>query len=569
MSDNNNNKRKDFDNKNLPDSKKRKLSHTDDKYKEEILDRVHTLNTIYITLLDSIWNIKKYNYYENIYRNEEYDLITLLRKNNYSERYIDKYLNHRFKKLPLDYIDNTEDMQLFLNRGKKFIYEVTDNSTDEDSDQETETDEDEDDKGYNPYQEAAKGLINEIFGVPLNKNNNSNQKDDSMTILIKKNNSLNKKEKEKLLNENKKINEIMNNRIPDRLKILQLNIPIEIKVELFEKLNRLENDIHEDHKTREWVNQVLKIPFGKYSSLPIKNTNDSNEISGFLKTFHNCLDNAIYGQKKVKESLIEIITKWITNKNDGKGKCIAIQGPAGVGKTSLIREGLSKALNRSFCSFSLAGVSDENYLTGFPFTYEGSTCGRFARMLIESKCMNPIIFMDELDKVDTKRSMSVYNKLIEVTDFSQNHEIEDHYFGSNIKLDMSQCIFVFSLNHLDLIDPILKDRLEVIQLGGFDVKDKIVIAKNYLIPKELVNYNDKYEFDDKIVKYIIKKIDKEQGVRNLQRAIEQIMRKLNVLKYYNKTSYSGKHKLKITEKLVNILLKDDKPIDEIILRMYN
>ena len=106
-------------------------------------------------------------------------------------------------------------------------------------------------------------------------------------------------------------------------------------------------------------------------------------------------------------------------------------------------------------------------------------------------------------------------------------------------------------------------------MGGFETNEKIVIAKNYLIPKELVNYNDRYEFDDKIIKYIIRKIDKEQGVRNLQRAIEQIMRKLNVLKYYDKTSYSGKHKLKITEKLVNVLLKDDKPINEIILRMYN
>ena len=81
--------------------------------------------------------------------------------------------------------------------------------------------------------------------------------------------------------------------------------------------------------------------------------------------------------------------------------------------------------------------------------------------------------MDELDKVDTKRSMSIYNKLIELTDFSQNHEIEDHYFGSNIKLDLSQCIFVFSLNHINLVDPILRDRLEVITVKGFDRKDKI------------------------------------------------------------------------------------------------
>ena len=176
--------------------------------------------------------------------------------------------------------------------------------------------------------------------------------------------------------------------------------------------------------------------------LKIKDISKTEDVKTFITDFHNTLNKAIYGQHKVKETLIEIITKWATSGSE-KGNCIAISGPPGVGKTSIVREGLAKALNRPFCSFSLAGVSDENYLTGFPYTYEGAACGRFARMLMDTGCMNPIIFMDELDKGDTKRSMSVYNKLNELTDFSQNHEIEDHYFGSHIKLDLSQCIFVF------------------------------------------------------------------------------------------------------------------------------
>jgi ATP-dependent Lon protease len=199
-------------------------------------------------------------------------------------------------------------------------------------------------------------------------------------------------------------------------------------------------------------------------------------------------------------------------------------------------------------------------------------------MLMETGCMNPIIFLDEVDKVDVKRSLSVFNKLIEITDFSQNHEIEDYYFGGNIKLDLSKCIFIFSLNNIDNVDPILKDRLEVIKVDGFNNKDKLEIAKSYLVPSELKNYDFQVEFSDNNLRYIINKLNDEKGVRNLKRVIEIIMRKINVLRYHNqnKLSYYIKdfkimnNKLIMNNKMIDKLLKDTgEKINPIILRMYS
>jgi ATP-dependent Lon protease len=174
--------------------------------------------------------------------------------------------------------------------------------------------------------------------------------------------------------------------------------------------------------------------------------------------------------------------------------------------------------------------------------------------------------------------MSVYNKLIEITDFSQNHEIEDYYFGGNIKLDLSQCIFIFSLNNIYNVDPILKDRLEIIKVDGFNNKDKLEISKKYLIPRELSNYNFEVVFTDDNLRYIINQTKSEKGVRNLKRIIETLIRKINVLRYYNNKniSYFMKNfeivdnKLIMNNRMIDKLLKDrTNKIDPIILKMYN
>jgi len=538
-------------------SKKRKL--TKENSNDDLLDilkaKAQVLNHTYLKLLDYTHSSKKYSQYENMYRNEEMDIVSLLKKEMCFPEFMNKEhigLNHVFRILPLDKV-NKKDLE-------DIVEDIGDeDSIDEDSDLESST-------GYDPI-EDAKNMLEKFFKMDDVEDPNTCDK------LIEKSN-LQKTEKDKLMAEYEKIKELRKSHLPDKLKVLQMEIPLIVKSEILEKMELLDSSPQDDVKARDWIRQIMKIPFGNYSPSPIENKKDNKQVKKFLEDLHKTLDDAIYGQNNVKETLIEIITKWATS-GSTKGNCIAINGPPGVGKTSIVREGLAKALNRPFCSFSLAGVSDENYLTGFPFTYEGATCGRFARMLMDTGCMNPIIFMDELDKVDTKRSMSVYNKLIELTDFSQNHEIEDHYFGSHIKLDLSQCIFVFSLNDINNVDPILRDRLEVINVKGFERNEKIKIAKEFLIPRQMKDFGVDYKFSEDIIKHIIMRVKNEEGVRNLQRGISKILRKLNVLQYYNnkKLSYKmkdfNKKKLKITTALIDILLKDEEKPNQILLKMYS
>lgn len=379
-------------------------------------------------------------------------------------------------------------------------------------------------------------------------------------------------EKEIIKNLYEKIQNINNVKMPLKIKVLTSHLPIKTKAMVIKKLEMFERsmDSNDGKKFDQWIESLLKIPFNKFSELPISNKSTNSEIGIFLDNFYNNLDNAIYGQKKVKQTLTETVAKWIINPST-KGHAIAIVGPPGVGKTSIVRNGLAKGLNRPFCSLSLAGMHDESYLSGFAMTYEGSQEGRISKMLMNSDCMNPIIFMDELDKVDVNRNgMGVMNKLMEITDFSQNHEFEDLYF-QDVKLDLSKCIFVFSLNYLENVDPILKDRLEIIRVDGFKPKEKVKIALDYLIPSELKQFGfskDDIIFDKKIIRYIIMQIEDEEGVRKLKEAINKICRKINMLRFTKEnTEFNNIFELPITitQKIVDkILTRPDKPF----LNMY-
>ena len=403
---------------------------------------------------------------------------------------------------------------------------------------------------------------------------------DDDNLIQKPQSNLTELEKKKIKETELQIKEINDKSIPERIKILLSDIPIKTKAIIIKKLElleSLENSGSEYKKLREWIDNILKIPFGKYCSFDLSKKDDYKIIGNRLCNIKEILNKAVYGHEQVKEALVELVAKWVSNP-PSKGHALAIVGPAGVGKTSLFREGLAKALSRPFCSFSLAGLSDESYLSGFAHTYEGSDFGRICRMLTEANCMNPIIFMDELDKIDTSRhGLSVVNKIIEIIDFSQNHEYEDMYFG-NIKIDLSRVLFVFSLNYLENIDPILKDRLEIIKVNGFENKEKVEILKHYVIPKELEQINltkNDIIFPEKILIHILRKIRKEEGIREAKRAIQIIIRKINLLQYINDadkkkmfTYYSKRITLPITitEKLVSKLLKEEPSPD--FLRLY-
>jgi len=465
-------------------------------------------------------------------------------------------------------------------------------SSDDDDDDILIIDDESVDTNKKNYKDINRTLLEDILRTKLRSSiekqmalNFSKQKKmlseyDDDNLIPKPTSNLTELEKKKIKETELQIKEINDKSIPEKIKILLSDIPIQTKAIIIKKLElleSLENSGSEYKKLREWIDNILKIPFGKYCSFDLSKKNDYKIIVDRLCNIKEILNKAVYGHEQVKEALVELVAKWVSNP-PSKGHALAIVGPAGVGKTSLFREGLAKALSRPFCSFSLAGLSDESYLSGFAHTYEGSDFGRICRMLTETDCMNPIIFMDELDKIDTTRhGSSVVNKLIEIIDFSQNHEYEDMYFG-NIKIDLSRVLFVFSLNYLENIDPILKDRLEIIKVNGFENKEKIEILKHYVIPKELEQINltkNDIIFPENTLIHILRKIRKEDGIREAKRAIQIIIRKINLLQYINDadkkkmfTYYSKRIILPITitNKLVNKLLKEE-PMPE-FLRLY-
>ena len=305
------------------------------------------------------------------------------------------------------------------------------------------------------------------------------------------------------------------------------------------KLNSLTNaEPHssEYNKLKNWINGLLNIPWNTIKPLSINyNISSSKEIFDFLSESISKLDASIYGQNKTKQHIINVVSKIISNPKS-IGNVFSIYGPMGTGKTTLIKEGLSKLLGLPFIFISLGGSTDSSFLDGHSYTYEGSTPGRIIEALKSAKCMNPIFYFDELDKVsETSRGMEIINLLIHLTDPSQNSHFNDKYYG-DIPFDLSKALFVFSFNHLERVNPILRDRMHLIKVNGFSFDEKFKISVDYLLPSIFKEYQMSQEdilFDDEVIKYIINKKTNtfyvEEGVRNIKRRLEIIISNLNVL----------------------------------------
>jgi ATP-dependent Lon protease len=237
--------------------------------------------------------------------------------------------------------------------------------------------------------------------------------------------------------------------------------------------------------------------------------------------------------------------------------------------TSLVKEGISKILNRPFAFIALGGATDSSFLEGHGYTYEGSTWGKIVQILIESKCMNPVIYFDELDKIsDTPRGEEIAGILTHLTDTSQNSQFHDKYFAE-INFDLSKCLFIFSYNDETKVNSILKDRMYRIKTKGYMSKEKTVIANNYLLPKirEQVrfNINDIIIPNDVIAHINDIHCNKEDGVRNLKRCLEIIYTKLNLYRLMKPGTnlFEGEMSLKVefpftvTKDIVEKLIKHE------------
>lgn len=355
--------------------------------------------------------------------------------------------------------------------------------------------------------------------------------------------------------------------IPYKFRILQLPISDYMKSHIIKKANALSDmppDSGESYKLKNWIDGLLRIPFGKTVPLPVKMDDGKPKCTQFMKESKQIMDSAIYGMDGAKTQIMQTIAQWIVNPSS-VGNVIALQGPMGVGKTSFARNAIAKVLNRPFEFFSLGGASDISNFVGHSYTYEGSMWGRIADCIMHAGTMNPVLYFDELDKISTTpHGEEITNMLIHLTDRSQNTQFHDRYF-SGIDFDLSQCLFVFSFNDVEKVHPILRDRMTVISCGGYNEKDKKEILKEYVWPQLLERLRftkDQVEITDDGMKFLISEYSaEEKGVRTLIRTVESMMTRLNMLR----VSDSETMKDYSFFMDVSFPLKIDQPVIEVLL----
>jgi endopeptidase La len=257
-------------------------------------------------------------------------------------------------------------------------------------------------------------------------------------------------------------------------------------------------------------------------------------INNYLKNVKSSLDDSVYGHEKAKKQIETIIGQWLNGEQDGY--CFGFEGPPGVGKTSLAKYGLSECLkdengiNRPFSMIQMGGDSNGSTLHGHNYTYVGSTWGSIVQIVMDKKCMNPIIFIDEVDKISrTEHGKEITGILTHLLDTTQNDCFQDKYF-SGIDLDLSKALFILSYNDVNAIDKILLDRIHRIKFNHLSLQDKLIIANKHILPEiyKKVGLNDVIYINDTTLTYIIEEYTNESGVRKLKEILFEIVGDLNL-----------------------------------------
>lgn len=324
-------------------------------------------------------------------------------------------------------------------------------------------------------------------------------------------------------------------------KILTMKLPKETQAMVlakYQSLQTMDPSTGEYFKLRNWLDKLCSVPFGLYKEMPVRLDDGQELCGGFMSRAKRYLDDAVYGQEESKLQILQFIASKIANPT-AHGLSLLLIGPPGIGKTSLIKNGIAKALDWPFQFISLGGDSDASTYTGHQLVYESSHSGKIVNCLCASKSMSTVLLFDELDKISTTaKGEEVQNLLVHLTDPVQNGEFEDKYLAG-IPIDLSKVMFVFSANDINKLDRILLDRMVVVKLDGYNVKEKQVIAEKYLLPAALreVNLDERVGISKELITHIIETYAaEEKGVRELKRCLEAIAQKVNMLRMYNDKS---------------------------------
>lgn len=304
------------------------------------------------------------------------------------------------------------------------------------------------------------------------------------------------------------------NKFEEKISKARLSKEVKEKVETeLGRLKRMNMSSSEANTIQSYLEWVLDIPWGKYT----KERLDIKKVEEVLNEEH-------YGLEDVKERIIEYLS---VKKISGslKGPILCLVGPPGVGKTSIARS-IAKAINRKYVRMSLGGLKDESEIRGHRRTYVAAIPGRIIYGLKEAKSLNPLMLLDEIDKLSMDYKGNPADALLEVLDSEQNKTFRDNFI--ELPVDLSKTLFITTANSLDTIPRPLLDRMEVVEVSGYTYEEKYYIAKDHLIPKVFKEYNlkeDKIEISDEAIREVIDGYTRESGVRGLERAISKLIRK--------------------------------------------
>ncbi len=335
-----------------------------------------------------------------------------------------------------------------------------------------------------------------------------------------------------------------------REKTKKLNCPEKVKSRLLLEINRYETSNPNSPEVgiiRNYIDWLLDLPWKHY-------TVDNKD----LRKVKDVLDDSHYGLDVVKERIIEYLAVK-QNTKDLKSPIICLVGPPGVGKTSLAKS-IAESLNRKCTKISVGGINDEAEIVGHRRTYVGAAPGLVIQGMKKAGSTNPVFIIDEIDKMTKDIKGDPASALLEILDPEQNKTFSDHYIEE--EFDLSKVMFITTANYFDQIPPELRDRLEIIELSSYTEYEKLDIAKNYLIPREIKEHGLKtknVEFSDEVILTIIRHYTKEAGVRDLGRNLASILRKIVKQKIldkkkedyqitdYNIEKYLGKKKYLLNE----------------------
>jgi len=354
----------------------------------------------------------------------------------------------------------------------------------------------------------------------------------------------------------------MNNMMSDRIKKCVMN-----------KLDEMKSNNNDYHKNYTYVKTLVAYPWisDKYTDVFTTIGKDNIKCREKLKQITNDLNKRVFGHTECKTIICDIVGKWFSNPNS-MGKAIGLCGPPGVGKT-LIASGLGDVLGIPCKEIHLGGIEDGSVLSGHSFTYSGAQPGLIVTQMVMAGEPRCILFFDELDKACTKHGINeVFNVLIHATDSNTNDKFSDKFF-QDVSFPLNKCVFVFSFNDRSKIDPILLDRMEIIDIAPYSLNDKVTIAHDYLMKELLegIGINEgSIQMDHPVIEYLITNYTVEAGVRSLKNKMEKIFLKLNMEKilgegvFKKREAFSKTHPIKLTiSNITKYLGKPNQNIDQI------